>query len=168
MSPIKRVPLFFFFWDQEVSVQIELFKNGQWQPFQAQDIQLEFQMLDPYVRTMLTPSPSGKFMTVIKAPDSYGVFQFKINYKRMGLTYLSSAEVVRGRRDLLQFLVLFIFWNTYIYIYTYLVGRGQVTIRPFRHNEYERFIVTAFPYYTSAFSMMMAFLVFGVFFLYQK
>lgn len=84
--------------DQEVSVQIELFKNGQWQPFQAQDIQLEFQMLDPYVRTTLKPSPSGNFTTVIVAPDSYGVFQFKINYKRMGLTYLSSAEVVRKIR----------------------------------------------------------------------
>lgn len=44
----------------------------------------------------------------------------------------------------------------------------QVSIRPFHHDEYERFIFSAFPYYASAFSMMAGFLVFGAFFLYSK
>jgi oligosaccharyltransferase complex subunit beta len=46
--------------------------------------------------------------------------------------------------------------------------RGQVSIRPFHHDEYERFILQAYPYYTSALSMMAGFLVFGVAFLYSR
>lgn len=30
----------------------------------------------------------------------------------------------------------------------------QIPVRPFRHNEYERFITTAFPYYGASFSMV--------------
>lgn len=33
----------------------------------------------------------------------------------------------------------------------------QIPVRPFRHNEYERFIPTAYPYYGSAFSMVWLF-----------
>lgn len=44
----------------------------------------------------------------------------------------------------------------------------QVPIRPYRHNEYERFILAAYPYYTSAFSMMVGFFVLGFFVLYSK
>ena len=41
-------------------------------------------------------------------------------------------------------------------------------IRPFRHDEYERFILTAYPYYASVFSMMVGFWVFGMMYLYHK
>lgn len=44
----------------------------------------------------------------------------------------------------------------------------QIQIRHFKHNEFERFIVAAFPYYTSAFSCMVAFLIFSFVFLYHK
>lgn len=30
----------------------------------------------------------------------------------------------------------------------------QIPVRPFRHNEYERFIPAAYPYYGAAFSMV--------------
>lgn len=43
-----------------------------------------------------------------------------------------------------------------------------VPVRPFRHNEYERFIPAAYPYYASAFSMMAGFFVFSFYFLYHK
>jgi oligosaccharyltransferase complex subunit beta len=43
-----------------------------------------------------------------------------------------------------------------------------VPVRPFKHNEYERFLVAAYPYYASGFSTMAAFFVFGFFFLYHK
>lgn len=31
----------------------------------------------------------------------------------------------------------------------------QIPVRPFRHNEYERFIPAAYPYYGAAFSMVL-------------
>ena len=43
-----------------------------------------------------------------------------------------------------------------------------VPIRPFKHNEYERFIVQAYPYYASLISMMAGFLAVGGYFLYTK
>ncbi len=43
-----------------------------------------------------------------------------------------------------------------------------VPVRPFKHNEYERFLLAAYPYYASAFSTMAAFFLFGFFFLYHK
>lgn len=44
----------------------------------------------------------------------------------------------------------------------------QVPIRPYRHNEYERFLLAAYPYYTTGFSMMVGFFVLGFFVLYSK
>jgi oligosaccharyltransferase complex subunit beta len=43
-----------------------------------------------------------------------------------------------------------------------------VSIRPFHHDEYERFIFSAYPYYTSTFSMMAGFFIFGLFFMYSR
>ena len=45
---------------------------------------------------------------------------------------------------------------------------GQVPVRPFRHDEYERFIVSAYPYYASAASLMVAFLMLDFVLLYRK
>lgn len=44
----------------------------------------------------------------------------------------------------------------------------QMPVRPFKHNEYERFLVCAYPYYASALSGMLAFFALGWFFLYHK
>lgn len=44
----------------------------------------------------------------------------------------------------------------------------QVPIRPYKHNEYERFITQAFPYYASIAAMMAGFFVTGLAFLYTK
>lgn len=44
----------------------------------------------------------------------------------------------------------------------------QVSIRPFTHSEYERFLVAAYPYYASALSVMVGFLMFCAAFLYSK
>lgn len=43
-----------------------------------------------------------------------------------------------------------------------------VSVRPYRHYEYERFIVQAYPYYASAASMAAGFFALGFFFLYTK
>lgn len=52
--------------------------------------------------------------------------------------------------------------------YTHLYSATQVSVRPFRHTEYERFIPSAYPYYASAFSMMGGLYVFSLVFLYHK
>lgn len=52
--------------------------------------------------------------------------------------------------------------------YSFIELTETVPIRPFKHNEYERFIVQAYPYYASCASMMVGFLAVGAFFLYTK
>jgi len=46
--------------------------------------------------------------------------------------------------------------------------KDVVPIRPFRHNQYERFIVAAYPYYASALSMLVGLFFFSTFFLYSR
>lgn len=124
--------------DQVVYViEISEYKDGKWVPYHADDIQLELIMLDPYIRTTLKEESTkddqhhyGRFVSHLKLPDVYGVFTFKVNYKRPGLTYLLAEDVV--------------------------------AIRPFRHNEYPRFLTAAYPYYLSVGSMILGFLVFSI------
>lgn len=51
---------------------------------------------------------------------------------------------------------------------TYLFSSTQVAVRPLRHNEYERFIYSAYPYYLSAFLMMIYLYIFSFVYLYQQ
>ncbi|CAO3630802.1 unnamed protein product [Mucor hiemalis] len=115
-------------------VDIEEYRNNKWVPFEADDVQLEVIMLDPYIRTTLKQVPTqgesyGRFEANLRLPDVYGVFTFKVNYKRTGLTYILAED--------------------------------QVSIRPFRHNEYPRFLTAAYPYYASTGSMIVGFIVFS-------
>ena len=41
-------------------------------------------------------------------------------------------------------------------------------MRPFRHDEYERFLVAAYPYYAASLSTAAAFFLLGLVFLYGK
>jgi hypothetical protein len=41
-------------------------------------------------------------------------------------------------------------------------------VQPLKHDQYERFILTAYPYYASALSTLLAFFVAGFAFLYSK
>ncbi|KAL1947248.1 hypothetical protein VTO73DRAFT_14209 [Trametes versicolor] len=67
-----------------------------WEPYSGiKDLQLEFTMLDPHIRTALSPSSEpGKYAVTFRVPDRHGVFKFVINHKRKGLTYLESSTVV--------------------------------------------------------------------------
>ncbi|CAD5191513.1 unnamed protein product [Musa acuminata subsp. malaccensis] len=47
-------------------------------------------------------------------------------------------------------------------------SESVIPVQPFRHNEYERFITTAFPYYGASFSTMVGFFVVTIFYLYNK
>ncbi|KAK3738104.1 hypothetical protein QZH41_013842 [Actinostola sp. cb2023] len=118
------------------SIQIEELVHGKWQPFRASDVQMEFFRIDPFVRTTLNRTREGLFTAQFKLPDIYGVFQFKVEYNRVGYTYLSS--------------------------------KTQVSVRPKQHTQYERFIPSAYPYYASAFSMMIGLFVFTMVFLHHR
>ena len=52
--------------------------------------------------------------------------------------------------------------------YTHLFSSTQVSVRPKTHTQYERFIVSAYPYYASAFSMMIGICIFSLVFLHHK
>lgn len=108
----------------------------QFVPFKANDVQLEFRMLDPYVRLPLKADNTGRFSATFQLPDVYGIFTFKVDYTRKG--------------------------------YGFLTAISRVPVRPFRHNEYERFIGSAYPYYASAVSMMGGLFAFSWFFLYHR
>ena len=116
------------------SMVVEESVNGEWKPFASNDMQLEFVMLDPHVRKTMTADPkTGKFVATFTAPDNYGIFKFRVLYRRPG--------------------------------YSVLHAETHVSIRPFKHNEYERFIFSAYPYYSSAISATVAFFIFSVAFL---
>ncbi|XP_022012664.2 dolichyl-diphosphooligosaccharide--protein glycosyltransferase 48 kDa subunit [Helianthus annuus] len=122
--------------DLEYSVEIYEWSGSSWEPYVANDVQVQFYMMSPYVLKTMSTDKKGLYHASFKVPDVYGVFQFKVEYQRLGYTSLSLAK--------------------------------QIPVRPFRHNEYERFIPTAFPYYGASFSTMAAFFIFSFVYLYSK
>jgi len=118
------------------TIEIDILENGKFVPFKANDIQLEFVRIDPFVRTTMKQNAAGKYEARFKVPDVYGVYQFKVDYNRIGYTRLYSAT--------------------------------QVSVRPFKHSEYERYITSAYPYYASAFSMILGVFLFSCVFLHHK
>ncbi|KOM50873.1 hypothetical protein LR48_Vigan08g170000 [Vigna angularis] len=122
--------------DLEFSVEIFEWSGTSWEPYVADDVQVQFYMMSPYVLKTLSTNGKGRYFTSFKVPDVYGVFQFKVEYEKLGYTSLSLSK--------------------------------QIPVRPFRHNEYERFIPAAYPYYGAAFSMMAGFFIFTAVHLYNK
>jgi len=81
------------------NVVLEELKDGIWSGYTADDVQLEFVRIDPFVRTNLkrvAGGKSGQYEAKFKIPDVYGVFQFKIDYHRKGYTFLTSATQVHN------------------------------------------------------------------------
>lgn len=103
-------------------IDILVWNSGKWEAFDADDVQVEFTMLNPWVRTRLVSGGNGTFRALVHVPDQIGVYKFTVAYHRPGFTGLTREDVV--------------------------------PVRPFWHNEYERFIAMAVPYYVSCFSMI--------------
>jgi len=118
------------------SVLIEEYNGLEWVPFHSENVQLEFTMLDPYVRLPLKADKAGRFSVTFIVPDVYGVFSFEVDYYQIGYTSLSLKTIQ--------------------------------SVRPFRHDEYERFIKTAWPYYVSTWSMLGGVFLLFVFLLFTK
>jgi len=72
--------------------------SGAWTAYESNDVQMEFVRIDPFVRTPLTLNKATSTYGVeFKLPDVYGVFQFKVNYARLGYNFLNSAAQVSVR-----------------------------------------------------------------------
>lgn len=123
--------------DVHYEIVIEELIRGVWKSFMLTDVQMEFFRIDPFVRTFLNKTKNSKaYYADFMLPDVYGVFQFKVDYNRVG--------------------------------YTHLFSTTQVSVRPFQHTQYERFIPAAYPYYMSAFSMMIGLCLFAFVFLHYR
>jgi len=77
----------------EYSVTIEEWDGSKWVPYIAQDVQLEFIMLDPYVRIKLNPDTKGRYSAKFTIPDVYGVYSFKLDYKKIGYSNINVKNV---------------------------------------------------------------------------
>ncbi|KAJ7577529.1 oligosaccharyl transferase beta subunit [Mycena floridula] len=107
-------------------------EKSTWEPYSdITDLQMEFTMLDPHIRTALRPvrGQPGQYSVTFRAPDRHGVFKFVINYKRKGWTHLYSSTTV--------------------------------PVVPPRHDGYPRFLSAAWPYYAGAMSTSLGFLLFS-------
>lgn len=82
------------------TIEIEQLIDGQWKPFVANDVQLEFVRIDPFVRVTLKSVGGGKYQAKFKIPDVYGVYQFKVDYDRVGLTHLYSTTQVKKENSI--------------------------------------------------------------------
>jgi len=122
--------------DAVYTIVVKELINGKWVGFKGTDMQMEFVRIDPFVRITLDNKGEGKMVGKFKVPDTYGVYQFKVNYHRVG--------------------------------YTRVYTTTQISVVPLRHNQYERFISSAYPYYASAFSMMAGVCIFSFVFLHFK
>lgn len=62
-------------------------ETGAWERYSGlKDLQLEFTMLDPHIRTALpqVKGSPGKYSVTFRAPDRHGVFKFIVDWKRKG------------------------------------------------------------------------------------
>lgn len=133
----KVTPSFYTVMDPAVfNIQVEILDSNTWVPYVANDIQMEFVRIDPFVRKTMKMLKPGVYQTKFKIPDIYGVYQFKVKYEKVGLSYLNNIT--------------------------------QISVRPLKHTQYERFIASAYPYYVSAFSMMAGTFIMSFFVLHFK
>ncbi|KIK35571.1 hypothetical protein CY34DRAFT_16931 [Suillus luteus UH-Slu-Lm8-n1] len=72
-------------------------RTSTWKPYSSiGDLQLEFTMLDPHIRTSLpaVAGSPGTYQVQFHAPDRHGVFKFVLNWKRKGYSYLESSTTI--------------------------------------------------------------------------
>lgn len=65
-------------------------------------MQLDFTMLEPYIRSDLQNTEPGTFYTKFRTPQRLGIFKFSVEYARHGLSYLhldDKVSVIQWRHD---------------------------------------------------------------------
>ena len=117
-------------------LEVSEYVNDKWVPFKANDIQLEIIMLDPYIRTTLKQVP-------VAPEHHFGRFTAHVTLPDVYGVFTLKVNYKRSGL-------------------TYLLAEDVVALRPFRHNEYDRFLTAAYPYYASVGSMIVGFIVFSL------
>lgn len=120
--------------DIEYFVDINHKVNGEWVPYVSDDVQFQFFMLDPYYQVAMTQPD--------KSSATY-TYQFKTPW-RLGIFKF----IVDYKR----------------YGMTYIDNRMEVSVIQLRHDEFPRYEVTGYPYYTNVFVMMLASFIFVCYF----
>ncbi|XP_029047155.2 dolichyl-diphosphooligosaccharide--protein glycosyltransferase 48 kDa subunit [Osmia bicornis bicornis] len=83
--------------DVVYSIEVQKLSGDHWVPYETNDLQLEFVRIDPFIRMTMKPVGNGRYEARFKIPDVYGVYQFKVDYTRIGLTHLYSTTQVSVR-----------------------------------------------------------------------
>ena len=83
--------------DVVYTINVEKLSGPKWIPYEANDLQLEFVRIDPFVRITMKPVGNGRYEARFKIPDVYGVYKFKVDYTRIGITHLDSTTQVSVR-----------------------------------------------------------------------
>ncbi|QPG75472.1 hypothetical protein FOA43_002827 [Brettanomyces nanus] len=81
-------------------IGISQWNGHQWVPYNSSDVQLEFSMLDPYYRLTLDfqeVREAAVYGTIFQIPDQHGMFTFRVDYKRPGLSFIDESTVVPVR-----------------------------------------------------------------------
>jgi oligosaccharyltransferase complex subunit beta len=119
--------------------------SGDWKPFKVpagDKLQLEITMLDPYVRTNLQ---------LVNETSTSALYMSEKGLKLPDVYGVFSLKVTYQRKG-----------------YSFLNEKTTVPVRHFKHNEYPRFITSAFPYYTSVWSMIVSLWIFVAVYLFHK
>ena len=80
--------------DAVYTIVVKELVKGQWVPYDGKDMQMEFVRIDPFVRITMDNKGDGKMVGNFKVPDTYGVYQFKVNYHRVGYTRIYETTQV--------------------------------------------------------------------------
>ena len=92
----KKAPGHYTIKDDAVyTIVVKELVNGKWEGYKGKDMQMEFVRIDPFVRITLDNKGDGKMVGNFKVPDTYGVYQFKVNYHRVGYTRVYTTTQVR-------------------------------------------------------------------------
>ncbi|KAI8809344.1 Dolichyl-diphosphooligosaccharide--protein glycosyltransferase subunit WBP1 [Cladochytrium replicatum] len=126
--------------DMVYEVDISVNQGDEWVPFVASDVQFEAVMLDPYVRSTLS-------LVSKSAQSAKYATSFKLPDRHGVFTF----RVEYKRHG-----------------FSWLTTKEVVEVRPFRHNDYPRYISQAFPYYANAISLVVGFVFVSALWLYHK
>jgi len=122
-----------------VDVEAKDEDSGNWVPAENDDIQVEWTRIDPFVLQYLKKTGGKK-----SAEQS---LEFKIPHVYGVFKFIVDYKRIG---------------------YTYLQLSETVPVRPLVHTQYERFIISAYPYYAGAGSMLIGLFLFSFVFLYHK
>lgn len=113
-------------------------KTQTWKPFLTDDLQVELVMLNPYYRQQMKLLSNNK-------PTYY--LSFKAPDK----------------------------WGVFKFIidykrlgYSYIDVTSKMPLRPYRHNEFPRYLPVAYPYYLTIIVLFLAFILFSIIILFSK